>query len=180
MGCRKCLLVFGDYFYASHREGSIQLLYVLCLFTSLIIPVDTAPAGGFLPPSYEMIMSDPESPMVEYYPQDFEVDANGKRNAWECIVCIPFINESLLMDSVNKIDHVNVLTDAERLRNAPGVVHRFVPKPAQGGGSGSESKQDTAGISGMDKSARGWGNALGDERRSGPPRVYGNNNKYPR
>jgi hypothetical protein len=141
-------------------------------------------AGGFLPPSYEMIMSDPESPMVEYYPQDFEVDANGKRNAWECIVRIPFINESLLMDSVNKIDHLNVLTDAERLRNAPGVMHRFLPKAgaAEKGsvGSGSGNERGVAGIPGTDGSARGWGNALGDERRSGPPRSYGNGGKYPR
>jgi hypothetical protein len=144
-------------------------------------------AGGFLPPSYEMIMSDPESPMVDYYPQDFEVDANGKRNAWECIVRIPFINESLLMDSVNKIDHLNVLTEAERLRNAPGVVHRFVPKAPQGdasaagtGSVGSDSGgKGAAGIAGTDGRAQGWGNALGDERRSGPPRAYGNGGKYP-
>ena len=28
---------------------------------------------------------------AEYYPKDFSVDANGKKNSWECIVQIPFI-----------------------------------------------------------------------------------------
>lgn len=57
--------------------------------------------GAFLPPSYEAIMSDPASPLVNYYPSDFIVDANGKKNAWECVVCIPFIQENMLVDEVS-------------------------------------------------------------------------------
>lgn len=72
-------------------------------------------------------MTDPLSPMVDYYPQDFEVDANGKKNAWECIVRIPFINQEMLVDTVNRIDHQALLTDAERARNTPGIMHRYLP-----------------------------------------------------
>lgn len=38
-------------------------------------------------------MTDENSPIVEYYPTTFETDLNGKKNDWEAIVLIPFIDE---------------------------------------------------------------------------------------
>jgi len=35
--------------------------------------------------------------MVESYPADFSVDLNGKTNAWEAIVLIPFVDENRLL-----------------------------------------------------------------------------------
>jgi 5'-3' exoribonuclease 1 len=65
------------------------------------------------------------SPLQEYYPPDFEVDANGKKNSWEYIVRIPFINEETLLGAVSTIDHRAELSDSERLRNIEGTEHRF-------------------------------------------------------
>lgn len=50
-------------------------------FTPLLQLLSVLPpqSGAFLPPSYMDIMTDPISPCVDYYPKDFEVDANGKK-----------------------------------------------------------------------------------------------------
>lgn len=37
-----------------------------------------------------------ESPILDYYPQDFEQDRNGKKNDWEAVVKIPFIDQDRL------------------------------------------------------------------------------------
>lgn len=98
-------------------------------FTPLLQLLSVLPpqSGKLLPPSYSELMTDEASPLHDYYPPDFEVDANGKKNSWEFIVRIPFINESSLVSAVNSIDHATQLTDSERLRNIEGIEHKFVP-----------------------------------------------------
>lgn len=38
-------------------------------------------------------MTDSNSKLIDYYPADFETDLNGKKQEWEAIVLIPFIDE---------------------------------------------------------------------------------------
>ena len=38
-----------------------------------------------------MIME--QSPIIDYYPPEFKTDLNGKRQDWEAVVLIPFIDE---------------------------------------------------------------------------------------
>jgi hypothetical protein len=78
------------------------------------------------------LMESPDSRILDLYPQDFLVDANGKKNAWECVVCIPFIEEEVLVGAVNEIDHLEELTVSERLRNLPGIVRRYQPRSKGG------------------------------------------------
>jgi 5'-3' exonuclease len=102
-------------------------------FTPLLQLLSVLPpqSGQFLPPPYEQVMTSTGSPLTEFYPADFSVDANGKHNAWECVVHIPFINEEVLVSTVGCIDHAEELTAEERLRNAAGVEHRYpVPLPS--------------------------------------------------
>ncbi|CAG9132810.1 unnamed protein product [Plutella xylostella] len=49
------------------------------------------PVGGVRPA--HSLMTHEESPIVHYCPQHFETDLNGKKNDWEAVVLIPFIDE---------------------------------------------------------------------------------------
>jgi hypothetical protein len=116
-------------------------------------------------------MTRPESPLFEFYPKDFSVDANGKKNSWECVVQIPFISEKVLLDTISTIDHKKELSESERQRNILGEEHRFPPPSPQKpdpsrksvGGYGYDRSRDNA----------GWGNVLVDSARSSSPRPGG-------
>ena len=41
-------------------------------------------------------MLDENSPVIDFYPADFELDLNGKQQEWEAVVLIPFIDEVLV------------------------------------------------------------------------------------
>ena len=80
-------------------------------------------------------MVEASSPLAPYYPNDFESDSNGKRQPWEAVVKIPFIDGDQLLEVVNGIleaDEKSVdgelLSNAERRRNFLGTSHTFVPE----------------------------------------------------
>ena len=45
-------------------------------------------------------MYNSESPILDFYPQEFEQDLNGKKNDWEAVVKIPFIVENRLREAM--------------------------------------------------------------------------------
>ena len=42
-------------------------------------------------------MVDANSPILDFYPQEFEQDLNGKKQDWEAVVKIPFIDQDRLL-----------------------------------------------------------------------------------
>ncbi|KAJ3118601.1 hypothetical protein HDU96_000062 [Phlyctochytrium bullatum] len=52
---------------------------------------------ALIPPAFRELMTDPNSPLSDFYPVDFETDLNGKKQDWEAVVKIPFIDEKRLV-----------------------------------------------------------------------------------
>jgi 5'-3' exonuclease len=50
-----------------------------------------------LPPAYRDLMLSPTSSILDFYPPTFKIDMNGKKNPWEGIALIPFIDEQRLL-----------------------------------------------------------------------------------
>lgn len=77
-----------------------------------------------LPEPYRWLMSDPTSPIIEFYPPDFEIDLNGKRFEWQGVALLPFIDQDKLLDAIRPV--AEKVSPLERLRNTPGQDLYFV------------------------------------------------------
>ncbi|RAL66535.1 hypothetical protein DID88_006225 [Monilinia fructigena] len=80
-----------------------------------------------VPTVYHDLMTNPASPIIDFYPRDFELDMNGKKMEWEAVVKIPFIDEKRLLDAMATKN--NLLSDAEKARNEFGVSLKFTYDP---------------------------------------------------
>jgi 5'-3' exoribonuclease 1 len=92
---------------------------------------------GCLPPAskrlvplpYQYLMTDPTSPLIEFYPIEFRIDQDGKKNPWEAVVLLPFIDESKLFAAEAIYCPVNKLTADETRRNQFGKILCFAYDP---------------------------------------------------
>ncbi|KAI9841257.1 MAG: hypothetical protein M1838_003656 [Thelocarpon superellum] len=76
-----------------------------------------------VPTPYHELMTHPDSPIIDFYPRDFELDMNGKKMEWEAVVKIPFIDEQRLLAAMKPRD--KLLMEDERQRNEFGVTLKF-------------------------------------------------------
>lgn len=98
-------------------------------------------SAGLLPKPLGELMTNPSSPIADFYPTEFTTDANGKRQSWEAVVKVPFINSDTLLEVLNTIlekdesstngdgdvNGKSLLTNGERRRNVRGTSHEYVP-----------------------------------------------------
>mmetsp|Transcript_11287 Transcript_11287/g.27781 ORF Transcript_11287/g.27781 Transcript_11287/m.27781 type:complete len:1182 (+) Transcript_11287:127-3672(+) len=77
-----------------------------------------------LPPKCQALMTSEESPIIDFYPIDFDVDLNGKKYLWQAVALLPWIEESRLTNEVKKIE--NTFTEEEKQRNTTGNDLLFV------------------------------------------------------
>ncbi|MEE6500650.1 hypothetical protein FKM82_003869 [Ascaphus truei] len=80
-----------------------------------LLAVLPAASKDLLPDSYQTLMTSEESPIIDYYPQDFKTDLNGKQQEWEAVVLIPFIDEKRLLEAMEPCN--KCLTEGEENRN---------------------------------------------------------------
>ena len=78
-----------------------------------------ASSNHALPKIFHPLMSDPTSEIIDFYPEDFAVDLNGKKFAWQGVILLPFIDEKRLLDAMEK--KYPLLTEDERSRNTHGT-----------------------------------------------------------
>ena len=73
------------------------------------------------------LMTKEDSPIIDFYPRDFELDKNGKKQDWEAVVKIPFIEENRLLAAMATKEQL--LTDDEKARNSFGITLKFSYNP---------------------------------------------------
>lgn len=76
-----------------------------------------------VPTIYHDLMTNPDSPIIDFYPRDFELDMNGKKMEWEAVVKIPFMDEKRLLSAMAPRDAL--LSPDEKRRNDFGVSLKF-------------------------------------------------------
>ncbi|CAB3243400.1 unnamed protein product [Arctia plantaginis] len=93
-----------------------------------LLAVLPAASKQLLPMPFHTLMTDEDSPIVHYYPVNFETDLNGKLNEWEAVVLIPFIDEVNLLSAMEPC--YQRLTEEEMKRNSHGpmLVYDWTPE----------------------------------------------------
>lgn len=69
-------------------------------------------------------MINEDSPILDFYPDDFEIDMNGKKMAWQGVALLPFIDQTRLLDALGSKEEQ--LSDDEKRRNRWGDNVMFV------------------------------------------------------
>lgn len=78
-----------------------------------------------IPAPYQKLMTGSSSPIKDFYVEEFEMDLNGKKNEWEAVVLLPFVDAKRLFDAMDTVP-LDGVSDIERKRNTLGesIVYR--------------------------------------------------------
>eukprot|EP01083_Nonionella_stella_P305314 1064566_1 len=68
-------------------------------------------------------MSNPESPILDFYPTSFRLDLNGKKFAWQAVALLPFIEEKRLLDTIVPV--FDTLSNEQIRMNGVGETYIF-------------------------------------------------------
>ncbi|XP_065842209.1 5'-3' exoribonuclease 1-like isoform X2 [Oscarella lobularis] len=84
-----------------------------------LLAVLPAASKELLPYPFQGLMVNQDSSIIDFYPQKFDTDLNGKKQDWEAVVLIPFIEEKRLLKAMEPLEcH---LSQDEKDRNAAGM-----------------------------------------------------------
>ena len=76
------------------------------------------------------LMIDPECPIIDFYPEDFKIDLNGKKYAWQGVALLPFVDEVRLKRALESV--YPLLTAEEKRRNMRGDDRLYVRENHRG------------------------------------------------
>ena len=77
-----------------------------------------------LPKSYQSLMVDPMSDIIEYYPKEYEIETTNKYYLWECQPILPYIISDTIKEAIKTLR----LTTEEKERNKLGKVYEITAK----------------------------------------------------
>ncbi|XP_017883576.1 5'-3' exoribonuclease 2 homolog [Ceratina calcarata] len=89
-----------------------------------LMGVFPAASSKHVPAPWAKLMSDPKSPIIDFYPEDFKIDLNGKKFAWQGVALLPFVDERRLFKAL--APYYDSLTEAEKKRNVRGDDRLYV------------------------------------------------------
>ncbi|KAG1837690.1 hypothetical protein C8R48DRAFT_622693 [Suillus tomentosus] len=100
---------FHNYHYTPRISGTFMGLGDMLFAFELGKYLPFEQLMGVLPPAstdhislaYQDLMYDANSPILDFYPLKFEQDLSEKKQAWEAIVRIPFIDEQRLLQAMH-------------------------------------------------------------------------------
>ncbi|CAF3304786.1 unnamed protein product [Rotaria socialis] len=115
---------YFPYHYAPFASDFLHLNDVPVLFDNTTKPfkpleqlmsVFPSQSRNFLPSEWQLLMTEKESPIIDFYPLNFGIDLNGKRYEWQGVALLPFVDEQRLHRTLAHV--YSTLTDEERKRN---------------------------------------------------------------
>ena len=83
-----------------------------------LLMVLPAQSKELLPKTYQQLMVDPNSDIIEYYPKSYDIETTHKYYLWECQPILPYIITNTIRDTVKGLR----LTSEEKERNKVGKV----------------------------------------------------------
>lgn len=102
------------------------------------------PSSSYLlPKPYRWLMTSPESPLIDFYPDTFTVDMNGKRWPWEAVALLPFIDSAKLIQASRSLIDESELTDEEKRLNEFGETYVLTQSLAHDGAAITEPIYET-------------------------------------
>ncbi|EPX72136.1 5'-3' exoribonuclease Dhp1 [Schizosaccharomyces octosporus yFS286] len=89
-----------------------------------LLGVLPAASRNNLPEKLQPLMTEADSEIIDFYPEDFVIDLNGKKFEWQGVALLPFIDENRLLSAVSRI--YPSLSEDEARRNTSGSSLLFV------------------------------------------------------
>jgi len=83
-----------------------------------LMGVMPAASSHTIPEVFRDLMSEEDSPIIDFYPTEFPIDLNGKKFAWQGVALLPFIDETRLLAAM--ATRYPRLSAEDVTRNEPG------------------------------------------------------------